>query len=199
MGGFAIRRQHLILGLGWPNLISVGRILLVPLLVALVLSEDRGAAYAAAAIFLAGALSDGLDGYLARRYGTRTRTGEWLDPLADKVFVAAPLVALSALGRFPVWVAVVILVREVGVTLLRTMLGRRGIAMPASNLAKWKTSFQLVAITLYLLPLASGWTPVRLGVLTVALGLTIWTGIDYLIRAMRFRGVAPAPYEEKRL
>lgn len=115
------------------------------------------------------------------------------------MFVAAPLVALSALVRFPVWVAVVILVREVGVTLLRTMLGRRGIAMPASNLAKWKTSFQLVAITLYLLPLASGWTPVRLGVLAVALGLTIWTGIDYLIRAMRFRGAAPAPHEEKRL
>lgn len=140
-----------------------------------------------------------MDGYLARRYGTRTRTGEWLDPLADKVFVAAPLVALSGLGRFPVWVAVVILVREVGVTILRTMLGRRGVAMPASNLAKWKTSFQLVAIALYLLPLSSGWTPVRLGVLAVAVGLTVYTGIDYVIRAMRSREIATASHEEKPL
>lgn len=91
-----------------------------------------------------------------------------------------------------------ILVREVGVTFLRAMLGRRGIAMPASNLAKWKTSFQLVAITLYLIPLASGWTPVRVGVLAVALGLTVFTGIDYVIRAMRLRGVARPPHEGRR-
>ena len=96
-------------------MISAGRILLAVPLVWLILMHSRTASFVAAALFVAGALTDGLDGYLARRWDTSTRTGQWLDPLADKAFVAAPVITLSIQGGFPVWAAVLILVREVGI------------------------------------------------------------------------------------
>jgi CDP-diacylglycerol---glycerol-3-phosphate 3-phosphatidyltransferase len=170
--------------------------LLVPILVVLVLAEGRAAAYAAAAVFLVGALSDGLDGYLARRYGSGTRTGQWLDPLADKVFVAAPILTLWALGRFPVWAAVLIVVRETAIAALRAVVGHRGRPMPASRLAKWKTTLQIAAITLYLLPLGEWAEPARLTVLVGAVALTVYTGVDYAVRAsslMRSPTVEEAP------
>jgi CDP-diacylglycerol--glycerol-3-phosphate 3-phosphatidyltransferase len=132
------------LGLGWPNLISIFRILLVPLLVWLVARETRAASFAAAAVFVIGAVTDGLDGYLARKYDSVTRTGQWLDPLSDKVFVSAPVITLTALGRFPLWAAAAIVVREIAVSLLRAYLGTRGRAMPASWLGKAKTGAQLL-------------------------------------------------------
>ncbi|MGH2674249.1 MAG: CDP-alcohol phosphatidyltransferase family protein [Actinomycetota bacterium] len=94
------------LGLGWPNVISIFRILLAPVLVILVLSRSDSAAAVAAAVFVFGALTDGLDGYLARRYSGATALGQWLDPLADKILVTAPVVALAATGRFPAWAVV---------------------------------------------------------------------------------------------
>jgi CDP-diacylglycerol--glycerol-3-phosphate 3-phosphatidyltransferase len=166
--------------------------LLVPLLVVLILMQDRTASFAAAAVFLAGALSDGLDGYLARRHGTSTRTGQWLDPLADKVFVAAPMVALAALDRFPLWAAVVILVREGLIAGLRAAIGVRGRSMPASRVAKWKTITQVAAITLYVLPLGSGADPARITTLLVAVALTVYTGVDYALRAIAWTGVERA-------
>jgi CDP-diacylglycerol--glycerol-3-phosphate 3-phosphatidyltransferase len=175
-------------GIGWPNVISVLRVLLVPILVALILAEERTLSYIAAAVFLAGAVSDGLDGYLARRYDTTTRTGQWLDPLADKVLVSAPVIALTALGDFPLWAAAVIVVREVGIAVLRALLSLRGGSMPATRMAKAKTLFQLVAITLYILPLGRGADGPRLGVLLVAVSLTVYTGWDYVARAMGWKG-----------
>ncbi len=168
------------LGLGWPNIVSVGRVLLVPVLVALVIGGGRTAGYAAAAVFAAGALSDGLDGWLARRHGMKTVTGEWLDPLSDKLFVAAPVVAMAALGRFPIWAAVAIVGREVSVSLLRWRLGSRAVSMPASRAAKWKTAAQLVAVLLYLLPLG-GVGALRLAVVAVAVALTLYTGAEYFL------------------
>jgi CDP-diacylglycerol---glycerol-3-phosphate 3-phosphatidyltransferase len=167
------------LGLGWPNIVSVLRVFLVPFLVILILAEERTASYVAAAIFVVGAATDGLDGYLARRHASATKTGQWLDPLADKILVAAPVITLAALGDFPVWAAVLIVVREVGVSLLRAYLGLRGVGMPASRAAKVKTTLQLVAITLYILPLGSGADGVKLGFLIAAVVLTIVTGIRY--------------------
>jgi CDP-diacylglycerol--glycerol-3-phosphate 3-phosphatidyltransferase len=155
------------------------RVLLVPFLVILILAEERTASYIAAAIFVVGAATDGLDGYLARRNSSVTRTGQWLDPLADKVLVAAVVVTLAALGEFPVWATVVIVVREVGVSLLRAYLGLRGIGMPASRTAKVKTTLQLVAITLYILPLGDGADGVKLGFLIAALVMTVLTGLQY--------------------
>lgn len=161
------------------------------MIVVLILADARPAAYLAAALFVVAAATDGLDGYLARRYESTTRLGQWLDPLADKVLVAAPILTLTAVRRFPLWAALVIVAREFAVSLLRAWLGARGRAMPASWWAKWKTAAQMAVIVLYLLPVfdaaARGF---RFGVLVAAVALTVWSGLDYLIKAGR-----PAPAE----
>jgi CDP-diacylglycerol--glycerol-3-phosphate 3-phosphatidyltransferase len=155
---------------------------LAPLLVVLVLSGGEVAAYIAAVVFVVGAATDRLDGYLARRFASATRTGAWLDPLADKLFVLAPVVALTAEERFPLWAAIVFIVREAAVSILRAWLGTHGRSMPATPLGQWKTAFQMLAILLYLLPLSEALDPVRLGLLLVAVVLTVASGVDYLIR-----------------
>src|SRR5439155_5362778 len=91
LGGFPIGERVAPLGVGWPNIVTGARVLLAPILVVLILARTRPASYAAAAVFLAGGFSDGLDGYLARRHGMATRTGAWLDPLSDKLLIAAPI------------------------------------------------------------------------------------------------------------
>ncbi|MCA1727574.1 MAG: CDP-diacylglycerol--glycerol-3-phosphate 3-phosphatidyltransferase [Actinobacteria bacterium] len=175
------------LGLGWPNLISIFRILLVPPLVLLVVDGRRAASVAATVVFVVGALTDGLDGYLARRYDSVTRTGQWLDPLSDKVFVSAPVMALTLLGRFPLWAAAVIVVREIAVSVLRAYLGTRGQAMPASPLGKAKTAAQLIVIVLYLLPdpVLEVTQPLGDIALFAAVALTVWSGLDYVLKALR--------------
>jgi CDP-diacylglycerol---glycerol-3-phosphate 3-phosphatidyltransferase len=170
------------------------RALLVPFLVVLILARERTASYVAAAVFVVAAATDGLDGYLARRHASSTRTGQWLDPLADKILVAAPVLTLAALGEFPVWAAVLIVAREIGISLLRVLLGLRGRSMPASPAAKVKTTLQLAAIALYILPLGHAWHGARLGTLIAAVVLTVWTGIQYAVRAapsLRRRPVLP--------
>jgi CDP-diacylglycerol--glycerol-3-phosphate 3-phosphatidyltransferase len=171
-------------GLGWPNVISIFRILLAPVLVVLVLSGSETAAVVAAAVFVFGALTDGLDGYLARRYAEATALGQWLDPLADKILVTAPVIAMTATGRFPAWATAVIVLREFAVSLLRAWLGTRGVSMPASPWGKVKTAVQMVLVPLYLLPLR-GAEDVRLVVLWVAVVLTVWSGVDYFMKATR--------------
>jgi CDP-diacylglycerol--glycerol-3-phosphate 3-phosphatidyltransferase len=160
------------------------RILLAPLLVILIVADERSASYLAAAIFVVGAATDGLDGYLARRYDSTTRTGIWLDPLADKIFVATPVITLAVLGEFPVWAAVILVAREIAISLLRVVLGFQGKSMPASRAAKVKTTLQLVAITLYILPLGDWADGVKLAVLIAALFFTVFTGILYVMQAM---------------
>ena len=171
------------MGLGWPNIVSVARVLLAPVVVALLLARTRTASWLAAAVFVLGAATDGLDGWLARRFRSTSRTGMWLDPLADKIIVAAAVLTLSAQGRFPVWATVVILLREVGISILRITRGLRGASMPASRGAKLKTLFQLGAITLYIIPVGSGAHDLRVGVLWVAVALTVVTGAMYLVEA----------------
>jgi CDP-diacylglycerol--glycerol-3-phosphate 3-phosphatidyltransferase len=149
-----------------------------------VVSRSEAAAVAAAALFVFGALTDGLDGYLARRYEGTTRIGQWLDPLADKILVTAPIVVLTAIDRFPLWATLVIVLREFAVSLLRAWLGARGVAMPASPWGKVKTAVQMILVPLYLLPL-QGAGLVRTVVLWIALALTVWSGIDYVLRAPR--------------
>jgi len=169
--------------LGWPNLISAFRILLVPVVVWLIMVQRRVDSYAAAGVFVAGAMTDGLDGYVARRFAYTTRTGQWLDPLADKVLVVAPVLTLVALDRFPLWAAVVIIARELAVSGLRVLLGLRGRSLPASRGAKVKTLLQLLAIMLYILPLGPGASGLKLGVLATAVALTVYTGLRYAVEA----------------
>jgi CDP-diacylglycerol---glycerol-3-phosphate 3-phosphatidyltransferase len=163
------------------------RVLLVPFLVVLILARERSASYLAAAIFVVGAATDGLDGYLARRYDSTTRTGIWLDPLADKILVASPVLTLAAIGEFPAWGAAILVARELAVSILRVVLGFQGRSMPASRAAKVKTTLQLLAITLYILPLGDGANGWRLAVLIVALAFTVYTGGQYAVRAMGWR------------
>jgi CDP-diacylglycerol--glycerol-3-phosphate 3-phosphatidyltransferase len=144
----------------------------------------------AAAVFVFGALTDGLDGYLARRYEGATRIGQWLDPLADKILVTAPIVAMTAIGTFPAWATVVIVAREFAVSLLRAWLGSRGIGMPASPWGKVKTAVQMLLVPLYLLPLEEADT-VRLVILWLAVVLTIWSGLDYFLKAARRAPAGP--------
>jgi CDP-diacylglycerol--glycerol-3-phosphate 3-phosphatidyltransferase len=151
--------------------------------VVLVLSEGDAAASIAAAVFVFGAFTDGLDGWLARRYSGSTRIGQWLDPLADKILVSAPVIAMSATGDFPAWAAAIIVGRELAVSLLRTWLGSRGIGMPASPWGKAKTAVQMVLVPLYLLPLGAGADAYRRSVLALAVALTLWSGLDYFLGA----------------
>jgi CDP-diacylglycerol--glycerol-3-phosphate 3-phosphatidyltransferase len=166
-------------GLGWPNVVSLFRIAVAPLLAVLILADARASSYLAAGIFVVAAATDGLDGYLARRYRAVTRTGQWLDPLADKILVSAPVVTLAVLGELPAWAAVVIVVREIGVSLLRVYLGFRGRSMPASRGAKVKTTLQLIAVTMYILPLGPAADLLKLSFLVAAVVLTMATGVAY--------------------
>ena len=172
-------------GFGWPNVISAFRILLVPAIAWLIVAGGA-ARDAAAALFLVGGATDGLDGYVARRYGAISRTGQWLDPLADKLLVAAPILTLGAKGEFPLWALVILLAREVAISALRVALGLRGVALPASRSAKVKTALQLAAIALYILPLGAGAHGARLSVLILAIAFTVATGLEYMVRGARW-------------
>jgi len=170
----------------------VFRVLLTPVLVVLLTIRSDRAQDVAAAIFVVGAATDGLDGYLARRWETRTRTGVWLDPLADKVLVLAAVITLSVLGRFPWWATAVIAAREAAISIVRAILGVRGRSLPASRGAKLKTAAQILAITLYVLPLGSGADGVRLAALSLALLLTVVTGAQYVAEAVAWLRAGPS-------
>lgn len=159
---------------------------MTPVLVLLILSPSRAAAYLAAVLFVVAAASDSVDGYLARRYEITSRLGQWLDPLADKVLITAPIVTLTVVDRFPLWAAAVIVAREFAVSVLRAWLGTGGRAMPASWWGKVKTAAQMLALLLYLLPdLGSEVEGVRFGILVAAVVLTVYSGLDYFVRAIR--------------
>jgi CDP-diacylglycerol--glycerol-3-phosphate 3-phosphatidyltransferase len=163
---------------------------MVPVIVALILVDGDRALYAAAALFLVASASDFLDGYLARRHSMTTVTGEWLDPLSDKLLVLTPIVVLVYEGAFPWWGALIIIGREIAVSLLRYSLGRRELSMPASLMGKVKAVSQMIAITLYLLPGVAGWA--RVTSLVVALVFTVWSGAEYFVKARAEKDVDPA-------
>ena len=174
------------------NAVTAARVLLVPIF-GVVLVADGGANQAlrlsAFGIFALAALSDRLDGYLARSQHLVTDVGKIADPIADKLLMGTALVCLSALRELPWWVTGVILVREIGITVLRlALLHRRVIA--ASAAGKVKTVTQAIAIGLFILPLQDWTATVRVlawGVMWVALALTVVTGFDYLWRAAILR------------
>lgn len=172
-----------------PNLITYLRILFVPALVAALIMDagEHGSwRWVAAAIFIVGIASDAVDGYLARSRNLISNVGKLLDPIADKAITGTTMVMLSILGELPWWVTIVILVRELGITIWRLIEARR-IVLPAGSGGKLKTVVQALALSLALLPL-----PALLGdwmhwVNTVFMGaaliLTVWSGADYLVRA----------------
>jgi CDP-diacylglycerol---glycerol-3-phosphate 3-phosphatidyltransferase len=140
------------------------------------------------------ASTDGLDGWLARRDGT-TRSGAFLDPLADKFLAIGGLASLAANDVFP-WVAVVLItVREVGVSLYRAAAGRRGVSMPARNLGKTKTVFQLIAVGWALCPSTADYSGLGLSILWVAVALTVVSGLDVVLAVQR-PSAPPKPVNE---
>jgi CDP-diacylglycerol--glycerol-3-phosphate 3-phosphatidyltransferase len=129
-----------------PNLVTIARIALIPVFLSLLAYENRRNSFLAAAVFAVAAISDWVDGWLARVSGKITTLGKFLDPLADKLIVLSALTMLLRLGRVPVWVVVIILAREFLISGLRTIAVSEGLVIAASQGGKWKTSLQLTAI-----------------------------------------------------
>ena len=166
------------------NALTVLRLLLVPVFAVLLLRDGDGSRYAALGVFVLAAYTDAVDGQIARSRGLETRFGAIADPLADKALTGAALVGLSLLGELSWWVTAVVMVREVGVTALRAALVRHG-DLPVSRGGKWKTTLQGVAIGLYVLPLDLG--PLPEVVMALAVAITVVTGVDYVVQAVRLR------------
>ena len=171
-----------------PNSITLGRIVLVPFVVVVLLTDPRefhlfGVDKDILGVFVFGLASatDWLDGYLARRRRQVTSLGQWMDPLADKLLVAAGLISLAQLGRAPAWMVVTILGREVMVTMLRWMVHARGNALPASQLGKIKCVTQVIAIMLLVFASDPGHWAFALGqgMLWAATIAAIVSAIDY--------------------
>lgn len=173
-----------------PNALTLGRLLLVPVFLVVgwvgYSRPDEGWQAWAALVFLVAAVTDFVDGELARRRGQVTSVGKILDPIADKALTGSALVLLSWFDLLPWWVTIVVIVREVGVTLLRFWVIRHGV-MAASRGGKLKTALQILAITLFLLPLASGGRAVAEWVMAAAVVVTLVTGVDYVARATALR------------
>ncbi|HLO26585.1 MAG TPA: CDP-diacylglycerol--glycerol-3-phosphate 3-phosphatidyltransferase [Geobacteraceae bacterium] len=181
-----------------PNILTLLRIALIPVLAVLLLSPSKEAAFWAAAVFAVASVTDWLDGYLARRMEIVTTFGKFLDPIADKMIVMAALVMILPYQRVPAWMVLVILGREIIITGLRGLASTEGIVIPASNLGKFKTIFQIVAILGLLLHYDYHWffsinhpylyvNMHNIGIfyLWIAVVLTIWSGVDYLWKFVR--------------
>ena len=173
------------------NIITVVRILLAPLFVWLVLLDggDHGLwRFIAAALFIAAIATDGLDGALARKRNLVTNSGIILDPIADKILIGGALVALALVAELPWWVVVVILVREIGITLFRLMVLSDRV-IPASPGGKLKTILQAVALSSWLVPtrlLLGEWVfTLKWVLMAAALLVTVTTGLDYLVKGLR--------------
>ncbi len=171
-----------------PNMLTLLRILMIPLFWYLLMYDGGGnatARVAATVVFVLAAITDWLDGWLARKQGLVTTFGKIADPLADKALTGVALIGLSVLGELWWWVTILIILREVGVTVIRFVVLKHGV-IPASRGGKAKTLFQMVGITLFLLPI----TPemdllwwIRIGVMAMAVILTTLTGFDYIHKA----------------
>ncbi len=167
------------------NMFTLLRVFLVPVIAALLLVGGEGARWWAFGIFVFAALTDSIDGWVARRLIGPTRWGQLADPAADKALIVGSLAVLAYLERLPWWAVGVIVVREVYVTVLRTRLSRRGVVMPASAFGKAKTVSQVIAVTLYLWPGISN--ALRFWVLVAAVAITVASGLEYIFRGRRLR------------
>ena len=180
-----------------PNVLTLFRIGCVPLVILLLVDPSVTSRRVAAALFLAASITDYLDGYLARRRGIVSALGQFLDPLADKLLVAAVLVMLVALPgepRVPAWIAALIISRELAVTGLRAIASQRGMKLPAEELGKYKMLTQIFAlqglligerISIPLLGIDCDFFAAGMRFLWVALVLSLWSGIDYHLKVLR--------------
>ena len=176
-----------------PNVLTYGRIAAVPLVAGLLMWGGNNARWVALAIYVAAAITDFFDGYLARKWQQQSSLGRMLDPIADKVLVSVVLLVLSADGILfggHIWAAIIILAREVLVSGLREFLGELQVSVPVTQIAKWKTTVQLVAIGFLIAGPAGDLvlpytTQLGIGGLWIAAGLTLYTGYDYFRAGIR--------------
>ncbi len=170
--------------LNLPNLLTLLRILLVPVLVVALTEEIAGGSAIAAAVFVLAALTDGLDGYIARSRASITTFGKVMDPVADKLLIAAALMALVSLDRVAAWVAMLIIAREFAVSGLRIAAGQQGVVIPASALGKVKTIVQSAAVLALIA--APNEEVVWVQALVYAMVLiTVVSGADYFLNFRR--------------
>lgn len=191
-----IRKNNPILNI--PNILTMMRIAAIPLLAGLLMSPSQSAGFWAAAVFALASITDWLDGYIARRMGIVTIFGKFLDPIADKLIVMAAMIMILPYGRLPAWMVLLILGREIIITGLRGIASSEGIVIQASDLGKFKTIFQIVAILGLLLHYNYNWLfgiqhpllqvnmhNVGMFYLWIATLLTVWSGVDYLARFIK--------------
>ena len=170
----------------WANVVTVTRVLASPFLFAILPSDSRGS-WVAFVVWVFLCSSDGVDGYLARRHGT-TKSGAFLDPLADKILILGAMFTLVSRGIFWLLPVSIIAAREILISVYRVVVGARGVSVPASRLAKWKTLFQQLAVGFAIAPMTTtDATWLWLGFLRAAVALTIVTGSQYAWHAVKGR------------
>ena len=178
-----------------PNLLTFGRVLIVPLVVACLFWPDEYALrWTALGLFTVAAITDFFDGYLARAWGQQSALGRMLDPIADKLLVSAVLMILVADGTiksWSLWAAIVILCREILVSGLREFLAELKVSVPVSKVAKWKTTLQLIALGFLIAGRAGelvlpGTAKIGLALLWLAALLTLYTGWDYMKSGIKY-------------
>jgi CDP-diacylglycerol---glycerol-3-phosphate 3-phosphatidyltransferase len=165
-----------------PNSLTLFRILCIPLVVLCLAFEGKGPSFLAALFFGAAFTTDWLDGFFARKYGSVTTLGKFLDPLADKILVSVTLIMLVSIGRVPAWMVMLIIAREIAVTGLRSIAASEGIIIQASALGKYKTGFQsasVIGLCLHDEYFTIDFHMVGLALLWIGLGLTMWSGWAY--------------------
>ena len=174
-----------------PNLLTLLRIVTVPLLVVLLLFPGPAPSAGAAVVFFAATITDFLDGYIARNYGSGSTVGKFLDPLADKLVVTAALIMLSGMARvprIPAWIVVVLVSREILVTGLRAVAAAEGWIIAAEELGKYKMVLQAIALQGLLIHYTYfdiDFFAAGLFILWIALVLSIWSGLEYFVRGVR--------------
>jgi CDP-diacylglycerol---glycerol-3-phosphate 3-phosphatidyltransferase len=174
-----------------PNVLTLGRILVIPFVVWLMLLETRESALYACLLFSAAAITDFLDGFIARRRGLVTLWGQFLDPLADKLIVMATTVAAVGLDRLPVGLVVLLLTREIGISALRGMAASEGMKIAVIQTGKWKTATQLIGVIAILIGYpyhmnylvfeeVVDFVAVGNGLLWISVTLSLYSGLQYL-------------------
>jgi CDP-diacylglycerol---glycerol-3-phosphate 3-phosphatidyltransferase len=167
-----------------PNLLSISRILAVPVFIVLMLEPTPLRALLAGIVFSIASATDWLDGYLARKWGQVTKIGKLLDPIADKILVASALIMLVDIARIPSWIAIVIIGREIAITGLRAMAASEGIVIAAENMGKWKVGAQITAVLCLVLDyhLGTDWiSDVGRVAIFIAMILAVISGMRYII------------------
>ena len=182
-----------------PNVLTMVRLVLVPIFIILVLNGSVGAMWAALVVFVVAAFTDLYDGKIARERGLVTDWGKIWDPIADKALTLGAFVVLSIAGLVPWWFTVVVAARELGITSMRSRLLKRGIVVAANSGGKAKTVSQMFLIVFLVFPWDSvlgvsnalfdvtGLAVVRWVLITIALFLTVWSGLQYVIAAVKMK------------